>query len=132
LSWFRQHFTWAFCAHILVPKITKLCFGFEIFGAKISAQTVRVKSLVKSTHWRFSPWQFSLLHCSFAFVPGRKETSSPLIKGSFIKLDEWKKWSRWLPKISTATKCRSQSYKRKLNFVQKKYASISWHYDTPS
>jgi len=27
----HQHFTCTFCAHILVPKIAKLCFGFEIF-----------------------------------------------------------------------------------------------------
>jgi len=30
----HQHFMNAFCANILAPKITKLCFGFEIFWSQ--------------------------------------------------------------------------------------------------
>ncbi len=30
-SQFHQHFMHTFCSNILAPKITKLCFGFEIF-----------------------------------------------------------------------------------------------------
>jgi hypothetical protein len=34
---------------ILVPKITKLCFGFEIFGAKILYKICVSKTLMKLT-----------------------------------------------------------------------------------
>jgi hypothetical protein len=40
---FKSVFSCAFCANILVPKITKLCFGFENFGVKISVQIALVK-----------------------------------------------------------------------------------------
>jgi len=40
---FHQHFMRAFGTNILAKKITKLCFGFEIFSAKILAKNVRVK-----------------------------------------------------------------------------------------
>jgi len=43
LSWIHQHFACTFCADILATKITKLCFGNDIFVPKMSAQNGRIK-----------------------------------------------------------------------------------------
>jgi len=52
-SWFHQHFMLEFWVDILAPKITKLCFGFDIFKTKISAKSAH-KMLMRLTPW--TPW----------------------------------------------------------------------------
>jgi len=48
-SQFHQHFTCAFCTNILEPKITKLCFGFEIFWRQNIIKKETHKMLMKLT-----------------------------------------------------------------------------------
>jgi len=44
----------AFCVDILAPKITKLCFGFEIFWRKNIGEKSMFKMLMKLTLcWMF-------------------------------------------------------------------------------
>jgi len=46
---FHQHFTRAFFADILSPKIAKLCFGFEIFWCQNIGTKAARKMLMKLT-----------------------------------------------------------------------------------
>jgi hypothetical protein len=46
---FHQHFTRTFCDNILAPKITKLCFGFEIFWRQNIGEKSASKMLMKLT-----------------------------------------------------------------------------------
>ncbi len=59
-SRFHQHFTWAFCAHILGQKITKLCFGFEIFWCKNIGKKSALKMLMKLTPIHLT-WSYTQL-----------------------------------------------------------------------
>jgi len=51
-SQFHQHFTCAILYKILVPKITKLYFGFDIFGAKNLYDKCERKMLMKLNEGR--------------------------------------------------------------------------------
>ncbi len=42
-NWHQELISSAFCADILATKITKLCFGNDIFGPKMSAQNGCIK-----------------------------------------------------------------------------------------
>jgi len=48
-SQFHQHFTPAFCTNTFEPKITKLCFGFEIFWRQNMVKKSARKMLMKLT-----------------------------------------------------------------------------------
>jgi len=86
-SRFHQHFTWAFCAHILGQKITKLCFGFEIFWCKNIGKKSARKMLMKLTPIHLTWSYFYDLH----FTPRtRKICINLLAQKLFI---EW--WCIW-------------------------------------
>jgi len=56
-SQFHQHFMHTFCSNILAPKITKLCFGFEIFWCQNISKKVHVKCWWNWLQWCLF-WQF--------------------------------------------------------------------------